>query len=382
MAREHGSYGGTQGSALAGVVESKATALQIEDVDEDKSGGTTPKKYNVMYMPSDYTLGELYDMWKKNTITMPEFPRGYVWTPVQASRLIESFWMDLPVPPVFLMMDEEENALVIDGMQRLLTIFYFFDGRYGKSGYQESSQEFKIVGINKDNAIYGKRFEDLPEYIQKDLKGQLLRAILIRHDPPDTASANGTVIYHIFERLNMGGTALSEQEIRNCIYSGKLNDLLHDVNSDKDWRKIMGKPYPDSRMNDIQLALRCIALVHCGDKYQKPMKDFLSGFMHGMRNPTDAFILQEKERFGNVCRGIVDYLGERPFHNAHGALKSTLLDAIFVAFARNNCHAPVDIRERFKSLKSDPIFASPSGTSTDASAVKGRLEVAGNVLFG
>ncbi len=335
-----------------------------------------------MYMPSDYTLGELYDMWKKNAITVPEFQRGYVWTPAQASRLIESFWMDLPVPPVFLMMDKEENALVIDGMQRLLTIFYFFDGWYGKRGHQESRQEFKIVGISKDNEIYGKRFDDLPEYIQKELKNQLLRAILIRQNPPVTGSANGTAIYHIFERLNMGGTALSEQEIRNCIYTGKLNDLLHDVNSDKDWRKIMGKAYPDSRMNDLQLALRCIALVHCSDRYRKPMKDFLSGFMHDMRNPTDVFILQEKDRFGNVCRDIVDHLGERPFHNSRGALKSTLLDAVFVAFAHNDSHAPIDIKERFESLKRGPLFASHSGASTDTSAVGGRLEIARKVMFG
>lgn len=382
MTLQHESCGGRQDRALTGAGESRFDALQIEDVDEGKSSVTTPKKYNVMYMPTDYTLSDLYDMWKKNVIAVPEFQRGYVWTHAQASRLIESFWMDLPVPPVFLMMDKEENALVIDGMQRLLTIFYFFDGRYGKRGHQESRQEFRIVGISKDNEIYGKRFDDLPEYIQKELKSQLLRAILIRQDPPDTGSTNGTAIYHIFERLNTGGTALSEQEIRNCIYSGNLNDLLHDVNSDKDWRKIIGKPYPDLRMNDLQLALRCMALVHRSDRYRKPMKDFLSGFMHSMRNPTEGFILREKERFGNVCRDIIDLLGERPFHNSRGALKATLLDAVFVAFARNDGDAPVDIKERLEILKKDPTFTSPSGASTDASAVEKRLGVASRVLFG
>ena len=382
VAPQHGSCGWVQNGIPAGSGGTKPAALQIEDVDEDKSSVTTPKKYNVMYMPTDYTLSDLYDMWKKNVITVPEFQRGYVWTHAQASRLIESFWMDLPVPPVFLMMDKEENALVIDGMQRLLTIFYFFDGWYGKRGHQESRQEFRIVGISKDSEIYGKRFDDLSEYIQKELKSQLLRAILIRQDPPDTSDANGTVIYHIFERLNMGGTALSEQEIRNCIYSGKLNDLLHDVNCDKDWRKIIGKPDLDSRMNDLQLVLRCIALVHRSDRYRKPMKDFLSGFMHTMRNPTEGFILREKERFGNVCRDIIDLLGERPFHNSRGVLKATLLDAAFVAFARNDGDAPVDIKERLESLKNDPTFASPSGASTDASAVEKRLGVASRVLFG
>ena len=385
MAEQGKSHSGVQSGAPAGA-EAKPAALQIEDADEGKDWGTTPEKYDIMYMPADYTLSKLYDMWKKNAITVPEFQRGYVWTPMQASRLIESFVMDLPVPPVFLMMDEEENALVIDGMQRLLTVFYFFDGRYGKNGRRESGREFRIVGISKDNEIYGKRFDDLPAHIQEDLKGQLLRSILIRQTHPGGGNGGGinsTVAYHIFERLNTGGTALSEQEIRNCVYSGRLNDLIHDVNGDKDWRRILGKPGPDPRMGDMQLALRCMALAHHGDKYRKPMKDFLSRFMHDMRNPTDEFILREKERFGSVCRKMVDHLGERPFHSPRGALRAPLLDAVFVAFARNAGGVPADVRSRVESLKEDALFASSSGAAaSDTSAVERRLEIAGSMLFG
>lgn len=99
-----------------GGVSADSVALQVEDADEGKNSETTPRKYDIMCMPADYTLGELYDMWKRGIITIPKFQRGYVWTPKQASRLIESFIMDLPVPPVFLMTDKEENSLVIDGM--------------------------------------------------------------------------------------------------------------------------------------------------------------------------------------------------------------------------------------------------------------------------
>ena len=357
-----------------------STTLQIEDGCKGSDGDTTPQKYGIMCMPADYTLGTLYNMWKNETVRMPEFQRGYVWKPKQASRLIESFMMDLPVPPVFLMTDQDENSLVIDGMQRLLTVFYFFDGNYGKKGWQESNRVFKIVGINKDNEIYGKRFDDLPDHLQKRLKNQVLRSILIRHVQPDS---NGAVAYDIFERLNTGGTLLSAQEIRNCIYSGKFNKLLHDMNGDKDWRSILGKPQPDSRMNDMQLVLRCTALAHRGDEYKNPMKGFLSQFMHDMRNPKDDFILEEKERFGRVCKNIVGCLGERPFHNQRGTLRAPLLDAVFVAFAKNHGNIPVDMKERVKSLKEDSRFVSSSGeASADTSAVRNRLEIAGRVLFG
>ena len=353
--------------------------FRVEDGSEGDDG-TTPQRYNIMYMPADYTLGTLYDMWKNKSIAIPEFQRGYVWTPRQASRLIESFAMDLPVPPVFLMMNDDQNAVVIDGMQRLLTVFYFFGGRYEKKGWRESGSEFKIVGINKENELYGKRFADLPEPTQKRLKNQVLRSMLIRQIPPSTG---GTAIYHIFERLNTGGTLLSEQEIRNCIYSGGLNDLLRDINGDKDWRLILGKPHPDPRMKDVQLALRCMALLHGGGGYRAPMKDFLSRFMHDARNPADGFIQEEKKRFGRVCRSVVEGLGERPFHNDRGALRAPLLDAVFVAIAQNGGRCPENAKDRIEALKSDGEFASFSGTSSaDTASVKGRLAAARRILFG
>ena len=379
----HGSYGGTQSGKFINVSEPKPAVLQIEGMDEDANGGTTPQEYNVMHMPTDYTLGELYDMWRKNAITMPEFRRGYAWMPVQASRLIESFMMDLPVPPVFMMLDAEDNALVVDGMHRLLTVFYFFDGRYGGGGYQKPTREFRIVGINKNSEIYGKRFDELPDYIQKELKGQLLRSILIRQDPPGNGEIDSTVAYHIFERLNTGRAGMSEQEIRNCVYSGGLNDLLHDLNGSKDWRKVLDTTRPDPRMHDLELVLRCMALAHRWNAYRGPMKDFLSGFMHDMRNPPDYFIQRKKELFGDVCRSMVGHLGERPFHSQRGALNAPLLDAVFVAFARSAGDVPGDIKERFESLKRDALFAPSSPASTpSAPAVERRIETASKVLFG
>lgn len=383
MTVQHGSFGGTPDNPIGRAGAPRLAPIQLDGMDGGESGTSTPKKYDVTWMPVDYTLGELYDMWRKNAITMPEFRREYVWTPVQASRLIESFMMDLPVPPVFMMMDAEDNALVVDGMHRLLTVFYFFDGRYGGGVCQKPTQEFRIVGINKNNEICGKRFNDLPDYIQKELKGQLLRSILIRRNPPENGDIDGTVAYHMFERLNASRTGMSEQEIRNSVYSGRLNDLIHDLNGGKDWRKVLGNPRPDPHMHDLQLVLRCMALAHRWNAYRGPMKDFLSNFMHDMRNPPDYFIQRKKELFGDVCRSMIDHLGERPFHNQHGALNVPLLDAVFVAFARSAGDVPSDMKERFEGLKGDAVFAPDSDASAaGAPAVKRRIEITSKILFG
>ena len=375
-----GAYGGGGGDAQGGAVD-RSGALRI---DEGGGGGgeeTTPRRYDITCMPADYTLGTLYDMWKSGAIVIPEFQRGYVWKPRQASRLIESFAMDLPVPPVFMMMrNGGQDATVVDGMQRLLTVFYFFDGHYGPRGPAGDRKVFRIVGISRDNDLYGKRFEDLAAPIQRRLKSQILRAMQVRPTRPGPVDA---AMYQIAERLNTGGTMLSEQEIRNCMYAGKLNGLLRDVNVGKDWRKIVGTAIPHPRMKDVQLALRCMALLHKGAEYKPPMKDFLSAFMAAMRNPPDGIVAREREAFADTCRGIVDHLGERPFHNQRGALRAPLLDAVFVAFAQSGGARPPDLPGRLRRLIDDGRFVSFSGASSaDTASVKGRLAVARSVLFG
>ena len=113
------------------------------------------------------------------------------------------------------------------------------------------------------------------------------------------------------------------------------------------------------------------------------MKDFLSDFMHDMRNPPDYFIQRKKEIFEDVCRSMVGHLGERPFHNQRGALNAPLLDAVFVAFARSACDVPGDIKEKFESLKRGALFApAPTASAPSAPAVEGRIETVSKVLFG
>ena len=98
---------------------------------EESEDNTTPLDYGVWQMPADYPLELLHRKIKSKEIEIPRFQRGYVWSATQASRLIESFVMGLPVPPVFLFVKPDNRMLVIDGMQRLMTIFYFFEESFG-----------------------------------------------------------------------------------------------------------------------------------------------------------------------------------------------------------------------------------------------------------
>ncbi len=347
-----------------------------EWLQEEPQEVATPREYDVMTMPADYTLEDLHSKWRNREIAWPESQRRDAWSITQASRLIESIVMGLPVPPVFFYIDAEEKTLVVDGVQRLRSIFGFFEGYFGDENVKKRPV-FRLRGINKDSRLYDKEFEDLDLDDQLRLKNTAFRAILIRQLQP----SDHTMIYHVFERLNTGRVTRKDQEIRNCVYEGKLNDLLADINWTAEWRKILGRPKPDERKRDVQLILRYTALFHSGADYRAPMKDFMSRFMSEKRDPSDEFIRSERRRFDDTCRLVLARLGEKPFHQAR-ALNAAVFDSMFVAFARNLDSCPTDIAKRAENLRNSQEFQRhTTHATTDGTAVRARLDLARRSLF-
>jgi len=248
----------------------------LEPVDSEQQDlDASPPRYEIVTYPADYTLEGLVSKYRKAQIKVPGFQRKFVWSLPQASKLIESFLLGLPVPAVFLYTDPEDNTLqLIDGQQRLLSIVYFFDGYFGPEERGKRTV-FALRGLNEKSPYLNKTYAQLKETDESawnQLNDSVLRAFVIKQLNP----GDGTSIYHIFERLNTGGTQLVSQEIRNCVYHGPLNDLLCDLNSDPNWRKLFGKPTGDKRQRDVELILRFLALLYDAREYEKPMKDFLA----------------------------------------------------------------------------------------------------------
>ena len=107
-----------------------AADLDLEPIDsEDEDYESAPPDYQIATYPADFTLEVLHRQWKSEEILVPEFQRRFVWKQTQASKLIESFLVGLPVPAVFFFSERESRKyLVIDGQQRLKSVFLYFDG--------------------------------------------------------------------------------------------------------------------------------------------------------------------------------------------------------------------------------------------------------------
>jgi len=353
----------------------------IEHIESEIEDATySPSHYEIVSIPADYTIEGLATKWHKGQLKIPGFQRKFVWTQRQASRLIESFLLGLPVPALFLYADPQTGEQqVIDGQQRLMSVVQFFDGAF-KNAKMAKERVFRLVGLGEASPYTRCTAKDLEERFSSKfakLNDAVMRAFVIKQLDPDDA----TSIYHIFERLNTGGSQLIGQEIRNCVYHGRLNELLNSLNGDDNWRKIIGKSVSDARMRDTEMILRFVALYFFADKYKKPMKDFLSTAMKQKRNLSEADAELLGATFRETCARIVTSLGERPFHISRG-MNPAVFDAVFTAIAKHPDPLPADLKERYGALVASQEFkSSASYRTTDADAVARRLELSRTSLF-
>ncbi len=348
--------------------------LQSDDVQDDE----VSIEYDIATYPSDFTLQGIVDMWDEKGIEIPEFQREFVWTIKQSSLLIESFLLGLPVPPVFFYIDDENKNLVIDGQQRIISVVFFFEGYFGFENLQGKRQVFRLKGLSENSPYHEKIFSELSESDQRKLKNTVLRAINIRQLSP---KGQKTSIYHIFERLNTGGTPLKPQEIRNCVFRGGFVQILRELNENKKWRLILGKNTLDKHQRDVELVLRLFSLSKRVKDYEKPMKEFMNNAMEKNRSGTSDRVRVFREVFPKTAQLISDNLGAKPFH-IRGPINTSVLDSVFCTLMDNINKIPSNLFERYKGLLSDSSFLETTyAATTDANIIRSRFEIAKSYLI-
>ncbi len=221
----------------------------------------------------DYNLSTLSDLITDNNINLnPTYQRRFRWDAKRQSKLIESFLMNVPVPPIFLNEDAYGRYSVIDGKQRLSAIHNFMRGR------------LTLQGLKFYQSINGKNFDTLPSPLKTILKTRVtLRAVIILRQ------SDKQIKYEVFDRLNTGGVHLNAQEIRNNIYTGAFNELILKLSENKKFHSLLGVKNKEKstiwkKMHDAEFVLRYLTF-----------RDNLEGFNSRMRRQMDEFM--EKHQF-------------------------------------------------------------------------------------
>ncbi|OJW17115.1 MAG: hypothetical protein BGO49_08090 [Planctomycetales bacterium 71-10] len=337
---------------------------------------SSPEEYSISSYGADYLVDGLVRRLRDKSIIIPKYQRRYVWKIDRASRFVESLLLNLPVPAIFMMREEETGKLlVIDGQQRLLTLQYYYEGIF-----KPDERAFKLCGLR--SRFEGRSRESLDERDRIALDDSIIHAIIVKQESPPASAPAGvgpSAVYDIFERLNTGGVQLFPQEIRSCIFHGKFIDLLDRLNKDAVWRRLFGGK-PSSRLRDQELILRFLALYHDADRYAKPMKEFLNRFAEEHRKLRDDEAARFAKLFEDMVRTIDSTLGAEAFRTK-STINAALFDAVAVGVAKRLAAGPVsdptDFAVQLQALKGNAEFVTfiESGTTSETSVAK-RLALA------
>ncbi|NBC31925.1 MAG: DUF262 domain-containing protein [Alphaproteobacteria bacterium] len=336
-------------------------------IDEAAREPSEPVIFGISSYGADYTAELLVKRMRTGVYIVPPFQRAYVWPLRMASRFIESLMLGLPVPSIFLYKEEDTGKhLIIDGHQRLKTLQYFFDGTIGE-------KRFRLMDVQK--RWVGKTYEDLDEIDRQNLDDALIHMIIFKQDAP---SEDNTSIYHVFERLNTGGTKLYSQEIRNCVSHGAFVGLLEELNKIDEWRSIYGPI--NKRLKDQELILRFLGLYFEIESYKRPMNEFLNRFMKKHRKMSEETAASFTQVFTHTIGYAHRVLGSRAFRPER-SLNAAVYDSVMVGLARR-LDNPVDpdpeaIQAAYQRLLKNQQYKDAFTRSTaDEESVATRLKLA------
>jgi len=206
---------------------------------------------------------------------------------------------------------------------------------------------------------------------------QTLRAINIKQLKP---SRRNDSVFHIFERLNTGGTRLKAQEIRNAVYRGEIVDRLRALNETPGWRTILGINRADKSQKDVELILRLFSLFEIWPEYEKPMLAYLNDQMGKERTFSSGRADRFQVRFPKVV-SIVNAAIAKPFR-PKGLINSAVLEAVMLALLEQDKPIkPVELTKRYAELLEDANFLERiTGGTTDTLVLRQRNQIAKRVL--
>jgi Protein of unknown function DUF262. len=368
----------------------------ISDIKEETTSYSDDSLFNITSFGTDMTFRELITMYEEGDLEKPEMQRKYVWDKNEASRFIDSILLGLPVPSIFLAKTDDEKRLIVDGYQRIMTVYdYVKRGVFGGDGKSFSLSNSDIINTR----WRGKTFQELQPEEQRKIRNSPIHAIVFEQKEPK----HDTGMYQIFERINISGRSLKPQEIRNCVYHGKFNKLLLELNKYEAWRNLFKNSEEDSRMSDVELILRMFAFAYLPKQKESAQKQinlvkYLNIFM---KRNGDLDVISENElqtQFQEILDFFNDVFDGNFFRNGKkddsGTIFSkkvnpTIVDAVYSAtkYIREikglDNYRKLNMVERYEKLIGDDLFQDAiSKRTTNIEKIKIRMNKATEILYG
>jgi hypothetical protein len=271
------------------------------------------------------------------------------------SRLIESFLINIPVPPIILYEKEYNSYEVMDGQQRITAIQDFYEGK------------LELTGLELWSELNGRTYNALPTKIKAGIDRRSISSIVLITESTSDPEEAFFLKQLAFARLNTGGVELSRQEVRNCIYYGKFNQLLLDLTNNQIFAEAWEIPLNNfeellhnnlyKKMEDAELVLRFFALRHVND-LRRGLEGFLDLYMMNSLEFSDEDIEILKEIFIKTIDLAHQVYGQKlfkPYDPESDTWKDkaykAYYDAVMVGFSKHLADANVLLERKAQVIE-------------------------------
>lgn len=296
------------------------------ELDEDGPNDITesirpfdPSKIDITMQPM--SLDGLIKRIKNEEINLnTDFQRkGGLWTPKQKSQLIESLLLKIPLPAFYFDSAQEDNWLIIDGLQRISTLKEFV-----------IDKTLKLTGLEFFDDLRGLGYDDLPRTFIRRIEETNIVAFIVRKGTPVN------VKYNIFKRINTGGLELAPQEIRHALFFGTATKVCKDFAQLEIFKKATSHSIKEDRMMDQEFVLRFVACCLYGtENYEGIPDNFLNGAMEYLNKVSPAEIEKIKEKFIHVMEISYLVFGKYAFRKlADDGMRRPINKAIYEAWCK------------------------------------------------
>ncbi len=250
------------------------------------------KGVSIQQYKTDVGFRTLVEGVNENLYIIPKYQRKYRWSRKQVIALVESLIRDLPIPPIYTCRNQENQLEILDGQQRILSLFFYYIGYY-LDKKKKNSVDFSEIQVencsfkealtdqlaleelhiqlkNEYEEGFNADYRELPVEMKRRIDYTPITVIEIKIDDERQRTK---ILRKIFENLNAKGSLLTQQELRNGIYACDFYTMLQDYNRHNEkWRKIWGKE--DAAERDMETLLRLCALKKYVGIERKDSKKF------------------------------------------------------------------------------------------------------------
>lgn len=236
----------------------------------------------------------------------PSFQRkGELWSLEQQSRLIESLMLKIPIPAFYFNASNEDNWVVIDGLQRLTAFLNFLVGIPNDNGVREKKV---FTGLQYLRDFNGHTFDELPRQYVRRIKETGIVAYNIEKGTPDA------IVFNIFQRINTGGVHLTDQEIRQALYQGKSTQLIEKLADSEEFLTATQKAIPTDRALDREYVTRFLAFteLNYASDYGN-VDDYLIKAMKKVNDYNDGQLDDIEKHFRVIMKYCAEIFGKYAF---------------------------------------------------------------------